>query len=80
VEDLDVLGYVAPIGDFTELMKRHEVHPAYGFRIKTIGLEDLIRVKQHICRQKDSESLYQLLAIRRVRQEMQAGGDSETKL
>jgi predicted nucleotidyltransferase len=37
--------------------------------ISTIGLEDLIRIKQHIRRDKDLESLRQLLAIRLVRNE-----------
>jgi hypothetical protein len=38
-------------------------------RLRTISLDDLIRVKRHIDRGKDSESLFQLLAIKRVREE-----------
>lgn len=38
--------------------------------LRTISLDDLIRVKQHIKRFKDSDSLSQLLAIKRVREEM----------
>jgi predicted nucleotidyltransferase len=70
-EDLDVLGYIAPLGEYPDLLPNHEVHTAYGFAIKTIGLDDLIKVKQHVARKKDSESLYQLLAIKRVREEME---------
>jgi predicted nucleotidyltransferase len=74
IEKLDLLGWVEPLGDYDVLTPRAELYDFAGFKIKTIGLEDLIRVKQHIARQKDSESLYQLLAIRRVREELQADG------
>jgi predicted nucleotidyltransferase len=40
-----------------------------GILVKTIGLEDLIRVKKHIRRPKDQESLLQLLAIRKARED-----------
>lgn len=39
-----------------------------GREVETIGLDDLIRVKQHIKRGKDSESMYELLAIKRLRE------------
>jgi hypothetical protein len=34
-----------------------------------MSLDDLIRIKEHICRPKDRDSLMHLLAIRRVRGE-----------
>jgi hypothetical protein len=70
---VDFLGYVDPIGDYDLLAASAESYPLADLRIRTIGLDDLIRVKRHIARFKDSESLYQLLAIKRVREEM--GGD-----
>jgi hypothetical protein len=37
--------------------------------LRTISLEDLIRVKQHLNRRKDSAALFQLLAIERIWEE-----------
>jgi hypothetical protein len=70
---LDLLGYVEPIGEYADVLKNSEVYPADGYELRTIGLEDLIRIKQHIRRFKDSESLYELLAIKRIR-DAQSGG------
>jgi hypothetical protein len=65
--DLDLLGWVEPIGNFDEVNKRAEVYDFAGGELRTISLDDLIRVKQHIRRRQDS--LYHLLAIKRVREE-----------
>ena len=74
VVDLDILGYVEPIGDYHDVVRAAEAYPiADGRTVRTIGLDDLIRVKSTIKRFKDGESLYQLLAIKRVRVEA-AGG------
>jgi predicted nucleotidyltransferase len=67
--DLDLLGEVEPIGPFETLDKTAETFDSAGLVIRTISLEDLIRVKQHIKRFKDSESLFQLLAIRKAREQ-----------
>jgi hypothetical protein len=69
VGPLDILGIVEPIGDYDALLPRAEHHPAFDRTLATISLDDLIRVKQHIKRGKDSESMYQLLAIKRLREE-----------
>ena len=69
VIDVDVLGYVEPIGDYHAVAKGAEVFPINGGPVRTIGLDDLIRVKTTIKRFKDGESMYQLLAIKRVRDE-----------
>jgi predicted nucleotidyltransferase len=66
---LDLLGEVVPIGQYEDLLKHAESYPAYGTNLLTISLEDLLRVKQHINRPKDQESIYQLLAIQRLRKE-----------
>ena len=68
--DLDVLGYVEPIGDYHALAKSAETYPTLAGDVRTISLDDLIRVKTTIKRFKDGESMYQLLAIRRVRDEL----------
>lgn len=72
--DVDFLGFVEPVGDFDTLIPKAETYQPGELRVQTISLEDLIRVKQHIKRFKDSESLYQLLAIKRVREEQSRSG------
>jgi predicted nucleotidyltransferase len=69
IGDLDLLGEVEPIGAFDMLNKSAEIFESGGLTIRTISLNDLIRVKQHIKRFKDSESLFQLLAIRKAREQ-----------
>jgi predicted nucleotidyltransferase len=66
---LDLLGYIEPIGGYEEALV-HAVEMDFGpWRIKVMSLDDLIRIKEHICRPKDRDALMQLLAIRRVREE-----------
>lgn len=66
---LDLLGWVEPLGAYDELLPRCEQYDIGGMVIRTIGLDDLIRVKQHIGRAKDRESLLQLLAVKKLREE-----------
>jgi predicted nucleotidyltransferase len=67
--DLDLLGWVEPIGDFDAILKNAETYSLGDLTIKTISLDDLIRVKEHIRRPKDRDSLYQLKAIKQIRNE-----------
>jgi predicted nucleotidyltransferase len=67
--DLDLLGYVEPLGDFERLDKTASTYQVGDLQLRVIDLDDLIRIKQHIGRPKDRESLYQLLAIKRMREE-----------
>jgi hypothetical protein len=64
---LDLLGWVEPLGGYEALLPACEVYRVGDFELRTIGLEDLIKIKQHIGRSKDRESLLQLLAIREIR-------------
>lgn len=66
---LDLLGWVEPLGDYEALVTNAESVRLGDLDLRVISLEDLIRVKQHINRPKDRDSLMQLLAIQRVRQE-----------
>jgi hypothetical protein len=66
---LDLLGWVEPLGTYESLIPASETYAVGGITLRTIGLEDLIRIKQHIGRAKDRESLLQLLAIRALRGE-----------
>jgi len=69
VGKLDLLGWVEPLGDYDHLLRNVETYNVAGMDLNVISLDDLIRVKQHIGRSKDRESLYQLLAIKRVRED-----------
>jgi hypothetical protein len=64
---LDLLGWVDPVGTYDALLPNCETYTVGQMSLRTIGLEDLIRVKRHIGRAKDRESLMQLLAIRSLR-------------
>jgi hypothetical protein len=66
--DLDVLGWVEPLGEYEALLAHAETYEFAGHQIRTIGLEDLIHIKKHIGRPKDRESLLQLEAIRQIRE------------
>ncbi|MFN0133196.1 MAG: hypothetical protein ACKVW3_11815 [Phycisphaerales bacterium] len=70
--DLDLLGWVEPIGDYDAIIPRAERHRFAGDEFLTISLDDLIRVKEHIRRAKDRESLLQLNAIRELRRRGEA--------
>ena len=66
---LDLLGWIDPLGEFEALLGACETYVLGDLTVRTIGLDDLIRVKEHIGRTKDRESLIQLLAIRSLRSE-----------
>lgn len=70
---LDLLGWVEPIGTYDDLIVRAEQHAYKGGKIAVIALDDLIRIKEHINRPKDQESLFQLRAIKQVRGESNGG-------
>ena len=75
--DLDLLGYVEPIGGYESLLPRVEIIPLEdGNELRVISLDDLLRVKLHISRAKDSESIFQLQALKRAREEQQGKGDA----
>jgi hypothetical protein len=66
---LDLLGWVEPLGTYDSLIPRSETYTVGTATLRTIGLEDLIRIKQHLGRAKDRESLLQLMAIRSLRKQ-----------
>ena len=67
--DLDLLGYLEPLGDYEAIADRAETYRIGELDLKVIALEDLIAIKRHIGRPKDRDSLLHLLAIERVRNE-----------
>ncbi|MEM9882631.1 MAG: hypothetical protein AAF800_06920 [Planctomycetota bacterium] len=73
LSSLDVLGHVEPIGDYDALLPNAETGEVAGEPVTVIGLDDLIRIKEHIARQKDRDALVELLAIKRLRAESSDG-------
>ncbi|PYS56183.1 MAG: hypothetical protein DMG13_00780 [Acidobacteria bacterium] len=67
--DLDLLGFLEPIGDFEAISAGAESMDLGGLSVKVINLDDLIRIKEYIRRPKDQESLFQLRAIKKIRAE-----------
>ena len=64
---LDLLAYLEPIGTYEDLLPGSETMEISGTPTRVIGLDDLIRIKKHLGRPKDRDSLLQLEAIRRLR-------------
>jgi len=69
VTDLDLLGWVEPFGEYNTLLTSSKIMRVGDMDLRVIGLDDLIKIKQHINRSKDRESLMQLLAIKRIQVE-----------
>lgn len=64
---LDLLGWVEPFGPYEALLPRAEQLPFAGQPMKVIGLDDLLTIKRYLRRPKDQAALYQLEAIKRIR-------------
>jgi predicted nucleotidyltransferase len=65
--DLDLLGFVEPLGGYDELDKHAETMRLGDTAVRVIGLDDLIRIREHLGRRKDRDSVLHLRAIRRLR-------------
>ncbi len=65
--DLDLLGFVEPLGGYDELDKHAETVRIGDTAVRVIGLDDLIRIREHLGRPKDRDSVLHLRAIRRLR-------------
>ncbi|MCC6682719.1 MAG: hypothetical protein IT445_17600 [Phycisphaeraceae bacterium] len=66
---IDLLGYVEPLGGYDDIIRNAVTMEIAGHDVKVISLDDLIRIKEHINRSIDRESLLHLRAIKQVRQE-----------
>jgi predicted nucleotidyltransferase len=65
---LDLLAYLEPIGTYEDLLPGAERVSIAGHEVLVIGLSDLMRIKRHLGRPKDRESLLHLEAIKRLRE------------
>ena len=66
---LDLLAYLEPIGTYDDLLPGSDKMEISGRSVKVIGLDDLIGIKRYLGRPKDRESLLQLEAIKRLREQ-----------
>lgn len=66
---LDFLGYLEPIGTYEDVLPHAEIVSIGGRPTTVIGLDDLIRIKRHLGRPRDRESLLQLEAIKHLREQ-----------
>ena len=66
---LDFLGYLEPIVTYEDLLPHEEAVSIGGRPTQMIGLDDLIRIKRYLGRPRDRESLLQLEAIQRLREQ-----------
>jgi predicted nucleotidyltransferase len=66
---LDLLGFVEPLGVYEDFVDRTERILVGDVELQVISLDDLIRIKEHIRRPKDQDSLMHLRAIKRIREE-----------
>jgi len=66
---LDFLGHLEPIGTYEDLLPHVETVSIGGRPTHVIGLDDLIRIRQHLGRPRDRESLPHLEAIKRLREQ-----------
>jgi hypothetical protein len=66
---LDILGHVEPFGGYEELLADSTIEDLGSTTVRVVSLDNLIRIKEHIQRPKDRDSLMHLLAIRRIRDE-----------
>ena len=69
IGSLDLLGWVEPFGGYDELAPRAEAHEVSGYRVLSISLDDLIKIKRHIRRDKDQAAVFQLEAIKKMREQ-----------
>jgi predicted nucleotidyltransferase len=69
IGDLDLLAWVEPFGEYEKLIDRAESQMLDDQPVKVISLDDLITIKRHIRRPKDQAALFQLEAIKRIRNE-----------
>ncbi|MHC4063323.1 MAG: hypothetical protein ACYSUI_02315 [Planctomycetota bacterium] len=69
--DLDLLGYLEPLGAYEDIAQRAQTYRVGDLELRAIALEDSITIKEHLGRPRDREALWQLLAIKRLRDESQ---------
>jgi predicted nucleotidyltransferase len=69
--DLDLLGFLEPLGDYEVISKRALTIRVGHIDLKVIHIDDLIAIKQYLQRPKDRDSLMHLLAIKKIQSESQ---------
>ena len=63
----DLLGEVAPLGEFPQVIKQSEAAELFGYRVRVLSLEALIQTKRVAGRTKDLLVIPQLEALLELR-------------
>jgi hypothetical protein len=63
IGDIDLLGEISGIGDFPQVLACSEIFPLYGFDVKILSIEGLIKAKRAAGRVKDLLVLPELEAL-----------------
>ena len=67
--DLDILGHITGLGDYTDVIKTAETLEIYGVQVRVMSLETLIKAKKAAGRMKDQLQLLEIEAALRLRRE-----------
>jgi hypothetical protein len=62
---IHLLGWVEPIGRYEDLAQNAKVYPAGQLKVKVIGVDDLIRIREYLGRNCDRQALPGLLALKK---------------
>jgi hypothetical protein len=62
-----------PLGTYEELARNAETVTFGDKSLKVIGLDDLIRIKKHLRRNKDLAAIIQLEALKQIREQEKGG-------
>jgi predicted nucleotidyltransferase len=65
--DLDLLGEVAGLGEYTAVQAASETLPLYGLPMRVLTLEGLLTAKRAAARRKDEEAIVELEALLELR-------------
>ena len=66
IGDIDLLGEVAGVGDYSKVLKESEVFELYGYDVRVLSINALIKAKTAAGRTKDLLVLPELEALREV--------------
>ena len=70
--DIDIFGEIAGLGTFAEVVKDSEELILFGYPVRVLSLDGLIRAKRATARRKDLIIVPELEAIRELRKEKEA--------
>ncbi len=67
IGQLDCLGYIYGIGDYSDVLKASELLNMQGVKLRVLKIGSLIKAKEAMNRPRDREAILQLTAIMKLR-------------